>query len=77
MEIGSVLSARNVNTHDVPTMMHFIADSMSSSRVITVASLRRPQIATPTTYATHPKQVEMSNVGRTALSRTLAFFARS
>ena len=77
MEIGSVLSARNVNTHDVPTMMHFIADRASSSRVITVALPRRPQRATPATYATHPKQVEMSKVGRTALSRTLAFFARS
>lgn len=77
IEIGSVFRARNVNTQEVPTIAHLTAESATTSRVNSTAEAKRPESAITATYAAQPKQVETSSVGSTALSRTLAFFARS
>ncbi len=77
IDIGSVLSAQKVNTHEVPTITHFTAESarISAERPDTAEML--PQSASAPTYAAHPKHVEHSSVGRTELCCTLAFLARS
>ena len=77
IEIGSVRSAQNVKTHDVPTIRHFIAENARTSGVYPPTAPISPLSARPATYAMQPKHVETSSVGRTAFSLTLAFFARS
>ena len=77
IEIGSVRRARNVNTQEVPTIAHLTAESATTSRVTSAAAPSRPESAMAATYAAQPKHVDMSSVGSTALSRTLAFLARS
>ena len=66
-----------MNTQEVPTIAHLTAESATTSRVNSAAEAKRPESAITATYAAQPKQVETSSVGSTALSRTLAFFARS
>jgi len=77
IDIGSVLSAQKVKTHEVPTIKHLTVESARISGERPDATEMRPQSANAPTYAAHPKQVEHSSVGRTALRCTLAFLARS
>ena len=78
IEIGSVRRAQNVSTHDAPTTAHLTVDSAATSGVMPAATApSRPDAASATMYAPHPKHVEMKRTGRTALRATLAFFVKS
>ena len=77
IDIGNVRNAQNVNTHDVPTITLFTAESETTSADSPDAMEIRPHNAKEQMYAAHPKQVEQRSVGRTALFCTLAFFAMS
>ena len=75
--IGSVRSAQKVKIQEVATMTDF-SRARPSRRPpgCSIGPTSRKQTDTATNAAP-PKNVEHSSVGSTALSRTLAFFARS
>ena len=76
--MGSVRKAQNVNTQDTATIT-LLTDA--SSRIL--ASMRisvstpPPMVSATAAKAAHPKSVEQSKVGKTALPVTACFFAMS
>ena len=75
--IGSVRSAQNVNTHDVPTITLFANPSESVALEISLSAQKWPVTKSPAEYAAKPNVVDVSKTGSTAFALTLAFFAMS
>lgn len=75
--IGSVRSAQNVNTHDVPTITLLASPSDNTVLEISLGEQECPVTSNPTEYAAKPNVVDASNTGNTALALTLAFFTMS
>ncbi len=77
IEMGSVRSAQKVKIHDVATITLLDAPSVKTCGVSSEMAGSFPLMAVSRINAVPPKIVEQRSVGKTAFSRTLAFFARS